>query len=355
VSAVTVAADRLVLRERAARLSVIVPAYNEAECVADSIRSLQNQTIPPGEILVVDDGSTDGTAEVASALGVTVLRPPANTGSKAGAQSFALEHVTSEFTMAIDADTVLAPDALEQLLPAFDDPETVAACGFVLPRHVHTTWERGRHVEYLVAFTFYKQVQDFFGKPLIASGCFSAYRTEPLRAAGGWSTRTMAEDMDLTWTFYQAGHRVRFVPDAVCYPIEPHDLTFLGKQLRRWSHGLVQNVRLHWRGLLEVPYLRSVVALGLWDAVFASLSYLLVLPLLALLVSPLFLLGYVIDIPVLLPVIVAGGVRRGRPLRALASIPAYLVLRIVNSVFIVRALWMELVLKRPLLTYEKGH
>ena len=53
--------------------------------------------------------------------------------------------------------------------------------------------------------------------------------------------------MDLTWTFYQRGYSVRFIPEALCYPLEPHDYAFLRKQLRRWSHGFVQNVHLHWR------------------------------------------------------------------------------------------------------------
>src|SRR5216117_3512281 len=73
-----------------ADLTVIVPAYNEAASVADTILSLQAQTAPPREIIVVDDCSTDGTGDVARALGVIVVRPPANTGSKAGAQTFAL-------------------------------------------------------------------------------------------------------------------------------------------------------------------------------------------------------------------------------------------------------------------------
>jgi poly-beta-1,6-N-acetyl-D-glucosamine synthase len=343
------------LQERAGRLTVIVPAYNEAGSIADTIASLRSQTVLTAEIIVVDDGSTDATYKVASALGVTVLQTPVNTGSKAGAQTFALDYVTTEFTMAIDADTVLAPDALEKLLPAFDDPKIVAACGFVLPRHVHTIWERGRYVEYLFAFSFFKQIQDYYTKPLISSGCFSAYRTAALRAAGGWSTRTLAEDMDLTWSFYQAGHGVRFVPAAVSYPIEPHSYDFMSKQLRRWSHGLVQNVRVHWRGVAQVPFLRSIIALGMWDAIFASLGYLLVLPLLAILVSPLFLLGYVIDLPVVLAPVLVGAVKHGHPIKGLASVPAFLVLRVVNSVFTLRALWVELVLRRPLLTYEKGH
>jgi biofilm PGA synthesis N-glycosyltransferase PgaC len=154
----------------AAELTIIVPAYNEGASLADTLRSIAAQTVPVAAVLVVDDCSTDQTAAVARALGVTVLTPPANTGSKAGAQNFALAHVRTAFTMAIDADTSLAPDAIERLLPALADDRVAAACGFVVPRHVRTVWERGRYVEYLFAFTFYKQVQDYWGRPLIASG-----------------------------------------------------------------------------------------------------------------------------------------------------------------------------------------
>jgi biofilm PGA synthesis N-glycosyltransferase PgaC len=287
---------------------------------------------------------------------VRVLTPPANTGSKAGAQNFALAHVTTAFTMAIDADTALAPDAIERLLPALADGRVAAACGFVIPRHVRTIWERGRYVEYLFAFTFYKQVQDYWGKPLIASGCFSAYRTDVLRTHGGWGTRTLAEDMDLTWSFYQSGLGVRFVPEAVCYPIEPHTYAFMHKQLKRWSHGFVQNVSLHWKGLLRVPYLRSMVAISLWDATFAAFVYLFLLPVLAVaLGNPWFLLGYVLDVPAMLVPVLAGAVPRREVGRALASLPAFMVLRMVNAVFFLRAVWSEWVLGRSFRIYEKGH
>src|SRR2546422_966333 len=198
---------------RDAPVTVIIPAYNEAASLADTIRSLYAQTVRVREIIVVDDCSTDGTGEVARELGVTVLRPPRNTGSKAGAQNCALGHVRTGLCIAIDADTILAPDAIERLLPAFEDPNVAAACGFVLPRYVRTLWERGRYVEYLFAFTFYKQVQDYYRKPLISSGCFSMYRTDALRTQGGWPTRTLAEDMELTWSLDQAGREVRFVPE----------------------------------------------------------------------------------------------------------------------------------------------
>jgi biofilm PGA synthesis N-glycosyltransferase PgaC len=345
-----------VVTPRRSGLSVLVPAYNVAASIADTIASLHGQTSPPDEILVVDDGSTDGTGDVARACGgVVVLRPPKNTGSKAGAQTFALPRVRTPYVMAIDADTTLAPDAIERLLPAVSEHGVAAACGFVLPRHVRTVWERGRYVEYLFAFTFCKPVQDFYGKPLISSGCFSVYRTEALRAHGGWSTRTMAEDMDLTWTFHQAGLGVRFVPEAVCYPIEPHDLRFLGKQLRRWSHGFVQNVSLHWRGLVHVPWLRTMVAVALWDATVAALAYLVLLPILAVLVSPLFLLGYLVDWPAVAVPALWTAARRGELRRAAASLPGFFVLRFVNAVYVLRAVWSEWVRGRTLAVYEKGH
>ena len=341
--------------EAARGVTVIVPAFNEEDSIGDTIRSLQAQSRPPEQIVVVDDCSTDRTGEVAQALGATVLRPPQNTGSKAGAQTFALEHVRTEFTMAVDADTILAPDATEGLLSAMQDPDVAAASGAVLPRRVRSVWERGRYIEYMFAFSFFKRIQDHYGKPMISSGCFSAYRTQRLREVGGWSTRTMAEDMDLTWTLYGEGWKVRFVPDAVCYPIEPHDLRLLRKQLRRWSHGFVQNVLLHRHRLLHLGYLRSMIALAVWDALVASLAYLVLLPALAVIVSPWFLVGYVIDAPVVLTPVAIDARRRRELPKALASFPCYFALRVVNAVMMLAAFARECILRRPLLVYEKGH
>ena len=339
----------------AGEVTVIVPAYNEAESVGETVRSLREQTSPAAEIIVVDDCSTDGTGAIARSLGVTVVRPSENTGSKAGAQTFALQYVKTEFVMAIDADTTLAPDAIELLFAAFDDPNVAAASGSVLPRRVRTVWERGRYIEYMFAFSFVKRVQDHYGKPLISSGCFSIYRTADVRALGGWSDRTMAEDMDLTWTLNQAGRKVRFLPEAVCYPLEPHNLNFMTKQLRRWSHGFVQNVRLHWRSLLHLGYLRSMVTVAFWDAVFASIVYLFVLPALSIMVTPVFLLAYVIDMPILLVPVLFFAVPRREAVKAMISFPCYFVLRTYNAVLLLSALFREFVLGRPLLLYEKGH
>ena len=349
-------ARRVAAPLRNGHLTVIVPAYNERESIADTLHSLQGQTRLPEKIVVVDDCSTDGTGDVARMLDVSVVRPVSNTGSKAGAQNVALQLIDTEFTMAIDADTTLAPDAIEKLLQAFDDSMVAAACGFVIPRFVNTLWERARYIEYLLAFTWYKPIQDYYRKPLISSGCFSMYRTSVLKEHDGWQTRTLAEDMDLTWSLHEHGYDVRFVPEAVCYPIEPHSFAFMSTQLRRWSHGFLQNVRLHWRAVLEVPYLRVFVMVAAWDAIFASLAYVVLIPLLVVFLSmPVLLLAYFIDLPlVMIPVVVTAR-KRKEVRKAIVSLPCFLVLRLLNSYFILEAFVSEFVLKRSFNTYLKGH
>lgn len=285
-----------------------------------------------------------------------MVRPFKNTGSKAGAQNFGLNFVKTEFVMAIDADTTVAPDAVEKLMTAFEDPEIAAACGFVIPRYVRTVWERGRYVEYLFAFSFFKPIQDWYKKPLISSGCFSLYKTTILRENGGWSMRTLAEDMDLTWSYYTKGKGVRFIPEALCYPIEPHNFLFLSKQLKRWSHGFIQNVRLHWGQVRHIKYLNSMIVVALWDAIMATLAYLIILPLLAVIfMNPVFMLGYIIDIPAVLVPTFFIAMKRREITRLLVSFPAFFLLRTVNGLFMLEAIWSELILKKSLTVYEKGH
>ena len=141
----------------------------------------------------------------------------------------------------------------------------------------------------------------------------------------------------------------------MCYPIEPHDAHFLGKQLRRWSHGFVQNVRLHWRSLAKLPYLGSIVSVGIWDATVSSLAFLLLIPVAAVLIHPLFFIGYVIDLPLIAVPVLSQAMRRGELGRALVSLPCYAILRLVNAVYMLKAIWAEVIVNRPLLVYEKGH
>jgi biofilm PGA synthesis N-glycosyltransferase PgaC len=311
--------------------------------------------LQPDRILVVDDGSSDDTGRIAAELGADVVRPPANTGFKAGAMNFGLRFVQTEWLVTLDADTALAPDALQQIVTAARQEEAGAACGMVLPQRIRTVWERARFVEYLLAFGVIKPVQDWYRHPMVASGCFALYRTEVVRAVGGFPTETVGEDLDLTWRLYEAGESIKYVSRAVCYPVEPPNLHFMRKQLARWSHGFVQNVRLHGRRILDVPMLRAFVIVASLDALLALL-YLAMTPVLLLSAGWRGLAAvYLVDLLLMALPVVWMGARLGLLAQALASLPAVFLLRGLNIYYFWRAAALEWVLARPLRTFEKGH
>jgi cellulose synthase/poly-beta-1,6-N-acetylglucosamine synthase-like glycosyltransferase len=288
-------------------------------------------------------------------MGVKVLRPPINQGSKARAQNYALPYVKTDLTVAIDADTALCENALEEMVNIMEDDDVAAGCSFVLPGKIETVWERGRFIEYLFAFTFYKEVQEWYGKPLICSGCFSIYRTDILKKFGGWPTRTLAEDMDLTWSYYAIGEKVKFTGRAFCYPLEPHNLKFLGKQLKRWSHGFVQNVILHWRELLRIPTLREQVFVGLTDAIVTGILYFIFMPLFLVLNPTLLVYLFVSDWIFITVPVLWKGYELKLLRKSLTSLPFFFVLRVVNSIYFFKALVSELIFNKSFRKYEKGH
>ena len=318
-------------------VTVLIPAYNEAEVIAATLRSVQTQTHPADEILVVDDFSSDGTGRIAASLGAKVIRPLTNSGFKAGAMNVGLPHVQTEWLVTLDADTILAPDALEQILAGAQEHGAAAACGLVLPQRVRSVWERARLVEYLLAFGILKPVQDWYGHPMVASGCFCLYRTETVEALGGFPTSTVGEDLDMTWRLQRAGELVKYVSGATCYPVEPPSFSFMRKQLDRWSHGFLQNIRLQGRGILDVPMLGSFVIVAFVDALLGGLFYLALPALLGLVEGARFLVWlYLAEMLLVAGPVLWMAFRVGLLRQALASLPFFFVLRLMNLVYFSR-------------------
>ncbi|GAA2071509.1 glycosyltransferase family 2 protein [Actinomadura alba] len=345
-------------------LSVIVPAHNEEAGLPATLEALLRQTVPPEEIIVVDDGSVDRTGEVARSYGVTVLTPPQNLGSKAKAQNHALPHCESELVLAVDADTVLAPDYIEKIKPVFDDPDVVVAAGNVQTRFSRTPWERGRSIEYLFGFHWHRPIQNAVNSPMVCSGCCSVFRREPLVAFGGFPERTIVEDMDYTWSQQIAGRRTVYVADAVAWAADPETLTYLRKQVWRWMAGFFQNVRLHLR-----PLITRKPMLALW----------VIVAVLEILTVPLWLAGPFIatmamhqpvgrtvawwfgaELILLVPLLVHAARRRRLPvLGVLLNIPFAYLTKAVNVYYAWKGLVVELILvplrlSKGLSVYEKG-
>jgi biofilm PGA synthesis N-glycosyltransferase PgaC len=337
-------------------ITALVPAWNEAASIEMTIRSLQAQTYPISKIIVIDDCSEDGTGVIARALGVTVLRPVQNL-KKAGAQNFGLEHVTTDLFVTVDADTVLAPDALYEAMRFFNEASTEVVCGTVIPQKITTFWEHGRLIDYLYAQTIMKPAQNHNGLVLVASGCFSIFRTQTVRKYGGLDHRTIAEDMDLTWRIHEDGGRVYFASKAICYPVEPPTFEMYFNQLDRWYRGFMQNVKV--RNFRIFPRKKAMGVLVyvylLWFAVSA-------------LFTPVFLFGVTGDIAatllwtavlngifVWIPALYAG-TRMGIPYGTiLIGFVPYLAIPYINMYIYIQAAWKELVVGEKLTQWKKGH
>ncbi|MEV0372169.1 glycosyltransferase family 2 protein [Streptomyces sp. NPDC050636] len=345
-------------------ITVIVPAHNEEEGLPATLESLARQTVPADRILVVDDASTDRTGEVAASHGVTVLRPPRNLGSKAKAQNYALPQCTTDLVLAVDADTVLAPDYIETILPAFDDPSVSVAAGAVRTRHTRTVWERGRSTEYLFGFHWHRPIQARANSPMVCSGCCSAFRRDDLVAFGGFPERTIVEDMDYTWSQQIEGRRAVYVSDAVALAADPEDLIYLRKQVWRWMAGFCQNVRLHLgRLILHKPLLAVWVLLALFEILTAPLWWATPFIAAATTDQPLplaFTWWAGAELLLTAPPLIYAARRRKLPLvGVLLNIPCVYATKVVNLVYAWKALLVELVLvplhlARGLTVYEKG-
>lgn len=222
-------------------VSIVVPAWNEESCIAATIESILAQDYPL-KLIVVDDSSTDSTPDIVKKYpNVTLLTTDTNQGSKSQALNYAIPYVSTDLFICVDADTVLEPNSVRNLVYAFNDPDTMVACGHVYSNGDDNFWKAARYGEYLFGQSLVKSAQQNANIVLVASGCFFAIRTEYVKFRK-FDTRTMAEDMDLTWCAIEDGYRVTFVNDAKCTVNDPDSKYLYEKQVSRWYRGFFQNI-----------------------------------------------------------------------------------------------------------------
>jgi biofilm PGA synthesis N-glycosyltransferase PgaC len=339
-------------------ITVLVPAYNEAETIRSTLSSIKNQDIGPLMILVVDDHSLDGTGEIAKSCGegVVVVRTEKNTGTKAQAQNYGLKFILRGVVVTIDADTVLPRDAIRKIIPPLMDHNVASTCGFVIPQRIHTIWERARFIEYLWGISIIKESQNLFNSPLVSSGCFSAYRIEMLKNFDCFKDRTMAEDMDLTWSHLIGGYDVVLIPEAVCYPLDPYDIKTYINQIERWYRGFLQVVKIHNTDVFKRPALAFFVIWSLIESFsypFFIATMLFLLPRSGYLLYGLAIAALGFFIPGLFAVWEARKTKR--MMLAIMSIPAFIIANPVNFYVFLKSAWFEIVLRKPLTKWHKGH
>lgn len=239
-------------------VTVVVPAFNEERVLEGTVASLLASDHPDLEIVLVDDGSTDGTALLARRLAerhprVRALILPRN-GGKAAALNAGIAGSTRPHVVTVDADTLLAPDALRRLCEALGPGVDAVASNVKVGNRLKwiNVWQS---LEYVVGLNLHRRAQAGLGCITTIPGAACAFRRDALLAVGGYSTDTVVEDTDLTLTLLEHGRRVVYEPRAVALTEAPDTVGGLFRQRTRWARGYLQCLWKHRRSFLRADTL----------------------------------------------------------------------------------------------------
>ena len=274
------------------RVDVLIPGYNEEKVIVRTIKSVLNSDYKNIRVIVIDDGSKDRTYEIAreaypreiAAGRLTVLTKP-NAG-KAEALNFALRQLEEEVYVGIDADTVIAPDAISLLVRHFANPKVGAVAGNAKVGNRVNLWTRWQALEYITSQNFERRALDLFNVVTVVPGAIGAWRTAPVLAAGGYPINTVAEDADLTMNLLEHEYKVIYEDRALAFTEAPADMRGLMRQRFRWSFGTLQAVFKHKHAF------RTNLAMGLF-ALPNIVIFQILLPLVSPFIDLMFIAGVI--------------------------------------------------------------
>lgn len=235
-------------------VSVLVPAFNEGLTIQSSIQSLLKLDYPRFEVLVIDDGSTDDTYEKAAKFegqhrGASVRVVSKSNSGKSGALNAGISLARYPFVLCMDGDSRLDPGTLRAATRYFRHPDVAAVAGNVKVVNRGNMWTRLQSLEYIEGLNMARRAQGFMRAVNIIPGPIGIFRREVLKQVGGYDTDTFAEDADLTLKILAEGWRIEYEPHAIAYTEAPETLLSLIKQRYRWTRGILQALRKHWKVL----------------------------------------------------------------------------------------------------------
>ncbi|ATL31464.1 bifunctional polysaccharide deacetylase/glycosyltransferase family 2 protein [Streptomyces formicae] len=241
------------LREVRDPVTVLVPAYNEEAGIAATVYSLLASTYPHFQIIVIDDGSTDATADIAEQIDdprVTVIRQP--NGGKPSALNTGLAHARHDIVVMVDADTIFEPEALARLVQPLAHPAVGAVSGNTKVGNRQSLLGKWQHLEYVLGFNLDRRMFEVLECMPTVPGAIGAFRRDALMGVGGVSDETLAEDTDLTMSLWRAGWRVVYEESAVAWTEVPVSVRQLWRQRYRWCYGTLQAMWKHRHAAVEV-------------------------------------------------------------------------------------------------------
>ena len=260
-------------------VSIVVPAFDEAVGIEKAVRSLAAVDYPEFEIVVVDDGSTDGTGAIVERLGLERVRllRQANAG-KPAALNAGMRAARHDVVVTVDGDTVFERGTLRALVQPFRDPTVGAVSGNTKVGNRRGLLGRWQHIEYVMGFNLDRRLYDVLRCMPTVPGAIGAFRRATLVDIGGVSSATLAEDTDITIAIGRAGWRVVYAEDARAWTEAPSSLSALWRQRYRWSFGTMQAVWKHKAAVLD-PDQRRIGWIGLPYLVFFQIALPLLAPL----------------------------------------------------------------------------
>jgi cellulose synthase/poly-beta-1,6-N-acetylglucosamine synthase-like glycosyltransferase len=237
-------------------VGAVLPAYNEAKVICQTIQALLRSTYPNFDIIVVDDGSTDGTSqrvvETFDTPRVRVFERP--NGGKGRALNYGISQTTAEIIVTLDADTIVRPDAISKLVRHFTDRRVGAVAGNVKVGNRGTLLARWQALEYITTQNLERRAFDVLNCITVVPGAIGGWRRDVILQAGGFAPETIAEDTDLTLAILRLGYKIDYEEEAVGLTEAPETVRSLLKQRFRWMYGTLQAVWKHLDTLFRPRY-----------------------------------------------------------------------------------------------------
>lgn len=253
-------------------ISILLPVYNDGSLVESTVESLLQQNYSGSmSIILINDGSTDKTAEILDSLEkshqqIKFINLKKNIG-KAGALNEGLKYCTTDIIITVDADCWVKSDGIKNLVTRYlsDPSNTKAVAGVILIKNSRENWiTKAQEWDYFLGIAAVKRIQSLFQGTLVAQGAFSLYDRSALIKVGGWP-HTVGEDIVLSWKLLDQGYRLGYAEDACVFTNCPNTLAQFLRQRQRWSRGLIEAFKAN-PGLLIKP--RLTIMFIWWNLLF---------------------------------------------------------------------------------------
>src|SRR3989344_6094915 len=235
-------------------VSVLIPAYNEEDSIEGTVKSILDLDYKNvEEIIIINDGSKDKTKEIASMLekkyGKVILFDKTNSG-KADSLNQAIKLARGELIAVVDADSYPKSDAVIKMIGYFEDENIGAVTSRVLVRNKNNWLSRFQIMDYsIIAWT--RKLLDFVDSVYVTNGPLSIYRKSIVEEVGGFDTKNLTEDIEITWNILSRGYNTRMSYDAIVYTNVPEKLKTWINQRVRWNLGGIQTLRKYYKVMFK--------------------------------------------------------------------------------------------------------